>query len=94
MLERRLQTIVYRKGIAQTPGQARQIITHGQVVVEERIVTVPKYQVSLAEENSVRLKEGFKLPEIGKKQAPVESEVKEKESEKESSEGVSVGKEA
>ena len=33
-LERRLQTLVYRKGLAKTPKQARQLIVHGFIAVD------------------------------------------------------------
>ncbi len=50
ILERRLQTQVYRKGLANTTKQARQFITHGHITVEGRRVRVPSYTVSVAEE--------------------------------------------
>ena len=52
-LERRLQTIVYRKGLARSPKQARQFVTHGHIMVGTRKVTIPGYQVSRAEEGQV-----------------------------------------
>jgi len=52
-LERRLQTIVYRKGLARSPKQARQFVTHGHIMVRGRKVTIPGYQVSRAEEGQV-----------------------------------------
>jgi small subunit ribosomal protein S4 len=52
-LERRLQTIVYRKGLARSPKQARQFVTHGHIMVAGRKVTIPGYQVSRAEEGQV-----------------------------------------
>ena len=52
-LERRLQTIVYRKGLARSPKQARQFVTHGHIMVGGRKVTIPGYQVSRAEESQV-----------------------------------------
>jgi small subunit ribosomal protein S4 len=52
-LERRLQTIVYRKGFARSPKQARQFVTHGHIMVGSRKVTIPGYQVSRAEEGQV-----------------------------------------
>ena len=57
LLERRLQTVAYRKGLAHTPQQARQFITHGHVVVDGRRVTVPSYKVSIAEEDSIAFDE-------------------------------------
>ncbi len=53
LLERRLQTIVFRKGLARTIFQARQLITHGHVTIGNRRVTVPSYTVAKAEEEQV-----------------------------------------
>ncbi|MEM4780510.1 MAG: 30S ribosomal protein S4 [Halalkalicoccus sp.] len=61
LLERRLQTIAYRKGLGHTPKQARQFITHGHVTVDGRRVTVPSYKVSVTEEDSVSFDENSPL---------------------------------
>ena len=53
ILERRLQTIVYRKGLARTIYQARQLIAHGHIAIGGRRVTSPGYLVSREEENLV-----------------------------------------
>ncbi len=53
ILERRLQTIVYRKGLARSPKQARQLITHGHIAINGQRVSVPSYMVSIAEEAGV-----------------------------------------
>jgi len=53
LLERRLQTVVYRKGLANTTGQARQFISHGHIVVDGRRVQAPSYKVLVEEENAV-----------------------------------------
>ena len=53
LLERRLQTIAWRKGLANTPAQARQFIVHGHVAVNAHRVNAPGYLVSLDEEKSV-----------------------------------------
>jgi small subunit ribosomal protein S4 len=45
ILERRLQTIVFRKGLARTVSQSRQLITHGHITIDGRRVTVPGYIV-------------------------------------------------
>ncbi|WP_042705525.1 30S ribosomal protein S4 [Methanomicrobium mobile] len=52
-LERRLQTLVYRRGLARSPKQARQMITHGHITVNGRRVTVPGYRVRKVEESSI-----------------------------------------
>lgn len=53
ILERRLQTLVYLKGLAYTPKQARQLIVHGHATINGRKVTVPGYLVKRNEENSI-----------------------------------------
>ena len=53
ILERRLQTVVYRTGLASTPKQARQFIVHGHVTVDGARVTRPSKTVEIAEEDSI-----------------------------------------
>ncbi len=53
LLERRLQTIVYKKGLARTIHQARQLIVHGHIAIGGRRVTSPGYIVSREEEELV-----------------------------------------
>ena len=53
ILSRRLQTIVFQKGLATTIRQARQLINHGHIFVDGHKVTVPGYIVLREEEGSV-----------------------------------------
>jgi len=53
ILERRLQTIVFRKGLAKTPKQARQFIVHGHIAIDGRRVTSPNYLVTTVEEDKI-----------------------------------------
>lgn len=53
ILERRLQTIVYRLGLAKTPTQARQLITHGHISIGGRRMTSPGYLVQRGEESQI-----------------------------------------
>jgi small subunit ribosomal protein S4 len=61
ILERRLQTLVYRKGYANTTSQARQFIVHGHVTVGERRVQVPSYKVDVDEESLIGFDENSPL---------------------------------
>jgi len=61
LLERRLQTIVWRKGLASTPYQARQFITHGHIKVGDQVVRVPSYFVKRGEEELVKFREDSPL---------------------------------
>ncbi len=45
LLESRLDSVVYRLGIASSRKQARQFIRHGHITVNERRVTIPSYRV-------------------------------------------------
>ncbi|MEA3136800.1 MAG: small subunit ribosomal protein [Thermoplasmata archaeon] len=53
ILNRRLQTQVYLKGLARTPSQARQFVSHGCILIGERRVTVPSYIVRRGEEDAI-----------------------------------------
>lgn len=50
IMERRLQTLIYRKNMAKTMLQSRQFITHENVAVGNRKITTPSYLVSIQEE--------------------------------------------
>jgi len=53
LLERRLQTIIMTKGLARTARQARQMITHGHIAVNNQKVNVPSYLVNMVEETKL-----------------------------------------
>ncbi|MBS3095445.1 30S ribosomal protein S4 [Candidatus Woesearchaeota archaeon] len=53
IMNRRLQTIVYRGNMARSIEQARQFIVHGHVIIEGRKVTTPSYLVLKREETNV-----------------------------------------
>lgn len=57
ILKRRLQTIVYTKGLARTPKHARQLIVHGHILINGRKVTFPSYLVTKFEEDKITLKQ-------------------------------------
>jgi len=67
VLDRRLQTLVFRKAIAKTPMQARQLIVHGHVFVAGRRMRFPSYTVPVDEERKIMLR----IPEK-KTRTPVE----------------------
>lgn len=53
--ERRLQTVIFRKGIARTPKHARQLIVHGHVKVNNNTITAPSYTVLREEEGLIKI---------------------------------------
>jgi small subunit ribosomal protein S4 len=54
ILERRLQTQVFRKGLSMSILQSRQLITHGFITIKDRRVSIPSYTVSATEEPQIR----------------------------------------
>ena len=53
ILERRLQTHVFRRGFAKSMNQARQFITHGHITLNNKKVTAPSYILAAGEEANI-----------------------------------------
>jgi small subunit ribosomal protein S4 len=53
LLERRLQTYIFRRGMASSMYQARQLITHGHIEINGRKVKAPSYKVKITDEESI-----------------------------------------
>lgn len=53
-LESRLDNVVYRLGLAKTRRFARQIVSHGHIVVNGKKITVPSHKVKVGDVISVR----------------------------------------
>ncbi|KRO22280.1 30S ribosomal protein S4 [Lactiplantibacillus fabifermentans DSM 21115] len=56
LLERRLDNMVYRLGLATTRRQARQLVNHGHITVDGKRVDIPSYEVGVGQVISVREK--------------------------------------
>lgn len=54
VMERRLQSFVFRKGFARSMAQARQFIVHRHVTIGGREVTAPSYMVKKADEEIIQ----------------------------------------
>ena len=72
-LGRRLQTLIYKKGAAVSPLQARQLIVHGHVKIGKRTVDIPGYQVTAEEENMLQVTGGIGTPKPPAPAAPAAS---------------------
>jgi len=53
ILEKRLQTMVLRKGLANTSKQARQFVVHGHIAINGRKVDTPGYVVPVSEVSGI-----------------------------------------
>jgi len=56
LLEGRLDNMVYRMGLAVTRAQARQMVSHRLILVNDRVVNVPSAQVAAGDKIAVREK--------------------------------------
>lgn len=81
ILNRRLQTAVERRGLADTPKQARQLVNHGHVKVNGEVVNIPSYKLTKKEEKNIELD----MPETPEPEE-TETEASEEESEEAESE--------
>ena len=53
LCNRRLQTLVVKKGLARSLGQARQFIVHGHICIGSSKITSPSYLISVEEESQL-----------------------------------------
>jgi small subunit ribosomal protein S4 len=49
ILEGRLDSVLYRMGFGSSRSQARQFVTHGHVMVNDKRINIPSYQVKPAD---------------------------------------------
>lgn len=61
LLERRLQTILLKKKMANSIKQARQFITHGHIKIGENKITSPSYLVRISEESQISFSENSSI---------------------------------
>jgi len=83
ILNRRLQTAVDRRGHADSPLHARQLVVHGRVKVNGERVNVPGYMLTQEEEKTIEVEEPS---EPSENEEPEEVEEASEEAESEDSE--------
>ncbi len=54
LLESRLDNVVYRMGFAATRAEARQLVTHKAILVNEKSNNIPSYQIQPGDKISIR----------------------------------------
>ncbi len=64
ILESRLDNLVYRLGFASSIRQARQMVVHGHILVNNKKIDIPSYRVDIGD--SISLKEKSKNVELFK----------------------------
>ena len=81
IMERRLQTLVYRKNMASSINQARQFIVHEHVSLGDKTITAPSYLVPLEEEGIIQFSQGSAFANASH---PIRTSVKKEEKQKKS----------
>lgn len=56
MLELRLDNLVYRIGFARSIRQARQMVSHGHILVNKKRIDIPSFEVNIGDEISLKKK--------------------------------------
>ena len=56
LLELRLDNVVYRMGFASTRAEARQLVSHKSIMVNDKITNIPSYQVAAGDVVAIREK--------------------------------------
>jgi len=61
LLEMRLDTLCFTLGFAKTIAQARQLVNHGHITVNKKVVSIPSFQCRLNDIISVKEKNSSKI---------------------------------
>jgi small subunit ribosomal protein S4 len=61
-LELRLDNVIYRLGLASSRRAARQMVSHGHFIVNNKRVTIPSYELTLGD--IIKIREGSKSKKI------------------------------
>ena len=56
LLESRLDNVVYRMGFASTRAEARQLVSHKSILVNDTILNIPSAQIAVGDKISIREK--------------------------------------
>ncbi|OQB43971.1 MAG: 30S ribosomal protein S4 [Parcubacteria group bacterium ADurb.Bin159] len=64
LLEKRLDNVIWRAGFAVSRDSSRQMINHGNVLVNNRRIDIPSYQVKIGDEIKIKPKMIPKIKEI------------------------------
>lgn len=76
ILDRRLQTRIFKQGLSRTIDQARQFIVHGHIFVGDKKITVPSYIVKNDEESKITFDPKSKLSNLDHPERPKPIETK------------------
>ena len=81
ILNRRIQSVAYRKGLARSMKQARQFIVHRHITLDGKDITSPSYLLSVEEEAKLKFKDKSSLSDENHPERINEVELAKKETE-------------
>lgn len=81
VIDRRLQSVLVTRGLARTPKQARQFITHNHVMVGEKVISSPSYLVKKSQEMQVAFSPSSNLASEDHPERGIKQEIEELEKE-------------
>lgn len=61
LLEMRLDTLCFTLGFAKTMSQARQLVNHGHIIVNNKVVSIPSFQCRISDIIGIKEKQSSKL---------------------------------
>jgi len=64
ILEQRLDNVIYRLGFAPTRASSRQLVNHGHVVVDDKVVSIASYRVIVGDKVAFKGPKTAKIPYI------------------------------
>lgn len=79
VLKRRLSSVLTEKKIANTPKEARQMITHKRILINGKVIDSPSYLVKSSEENLISTKKKVNKPVNKTQETSQESKQNEEE---------------
>ena len=79
LLSRRIQTVLFKKKLANTINHSRQLIAHKKVIIGKKAISAPSYIVKTSEESLITIRKS--LPKQKKEEPAPEQEVPAVESE-------------
>ncbi|MFA5831159.1 MAG: 30S ribosomal protein S4 [Candidatus Paceibacterota bacterium] len=74
-LEMRLDNTVFRLGLAKSRSEARQFVSHGHILVNDKKLTIPSYQVRVGDVLKIRGGSMVKIPFMGLAERPAKGAV-------------------
>jgi small subunit ribosomal protein S4 len=68
LLNRRLPTVIHKRGFSRTVKEGRQMVVHKRALIDGKVVNAPSYLVSVAEEDKISIRKSNSKPKAAKEE--------------------------